>query len=253
MSKYKGESEERLRDVFERASERAPRSSSSTDRLDRGQARRRRRRGEPRRRPVALADGRARRPRRRDRHRRDQSRRHPRPPRPQTGRSVRPRGSRSGFPVRPAVARSSTSTRVGCPSRTTWTWTASRPGPPRVRRGRHRGLTQEAAMMTPAARPRIGRCGTRRRDGREGGLEAAHAAVEPSAMREYVAEQPTTDFTDVGGLPEAKEKLERAVTWPLTYGPSSSRRRRPADGDPAPRTAGTGKTLLARGSRARAA
>jgi len=43
-------------------------------------------------------------------------------------------------------------------------------------------------------------------------FEAAHAAVEPSAMREYVAEQPTTDFTDVGGLPEAKEKLERAVT-----------------------------------------
>ncbi|TKX77038.1 AAA family ATPase, partial [Halorubrum sp. SD626R] len=50
-------------------------------------------------------------------------------------------------------------------------------------------------------------------------FEAAHSAVEPSAMREYVAEQPTTDFADVGGLDEAKEKLERAVTWPLSYGP----------------------------------
>jgi len=73
-------------------------------------------------------------------------------------------------------------------------------------------------------------------------------------MREYVAEQPTTDFTDVGGLPEAKEKLERAVTWPLTYGPLFEA----ADADPPTGILlhgppGTGKTLLARGSRARAA
>ncbi|WP_049982983.1 AAA family ATPase [Halorubrum sp. BV1] len=78
-------------------------------------------------------------------------------------------------------------------------------------------------------------------------FEAAHSAVEPSAMREYVAEQPTTDFADVGGLDEAKEKLERAVTWPLSYGPLFEA------ADAAPPTGvllhgppGTGKTLLAR-------
>ncbi|QWC18384.1 AAA family ATPase [Halorubrum sp. 2020YC2] len=79
-------------------------------------------------------------------------------------------------------------------------------------------------------------------------FEAAHANVEPSAMREYVAEQPTTDFTDVGGLDEAKEELERAVTWPLSYGPLFDA----AGADPPTGVLlhgppGTGKTLLARG------
>ncbi|WP_144796763.1 AAA family ATPase [Halorubrum depositum] len=78
-------------------------------------------------------------------------------------------------------------------------------------------------------------------------FEAAHANVEPSAMREYVAEQPTTVFSDVGGLSAAKEKLERAVTWPLTYGPLFDA----ADADPPTGILlhgppGTGKTLLAR-------
>jgi len=78
-------------------------------------------------------------------------------------------------------------------------------------------------------------------------FEAAHAAVEPSAMREYVAEQPTTDFSDVGGLDEAKERLERAVTWPLSYGPLFEA----ANADPPTGVLlygppGTGKTLLAR-------
>ena len=78
-------------------------------------------------------------------------------------------------------------------------------------------------------------------------VEAARAAVEPSAMREYVAEQPTTDFTDVGGLEAAKSKLERAVNWPLTYGPLFEA----ANADPPTGILlygppGTGKTLLAR-------
>ncbi|MYL68434.1 AAA family ATPase [Halorubrum distributum] len=78
-------------------------------------------------------------------------------------------------------------------------------------------------------------------------FEAAHASVEPSAMREYVAEQPTTDFADVGGLDDAKEELERAVTWPLSYGPLFDA----AGADPPTGVLlygppGTGKTLLAR-------
>ena len=78
-------------------------------------------------------------------------------------------------------------------------------------------------------------------------FESALTAVEPSAMREYVAEQPDTDFDDVGGLAEAKATLERAVTWPLTYGPLFDA----AGADPPTGVLlygppGTGKTLLAR-------
>jgi transitional endoplasmic reticulum ATPase len=109
------------------------------------------------------------------------------------------------------------------------------------------GLTQEAAMT---ALRRARESDARALDDVTVGkadFEAAHANVEPSAMREYVAEQPTTDFSDVGGLPEAKERLERAVTWPLTYGPLFDA----ADADPPTGVLlhgppGTGKTLLAR-------
>ncbi|WP_348608557.1 AAA family ATPase [Halobaculum rarum] len=78
-------------------------------------------------------------------------------------------------------------------------------------------------------------------------FESALATVEPSAMREYVAEQPDTTFDDVGGLTEAKKTLERAVTWPLTYAPLFDA----AGADPPTGVLlygppGTGKTLLAR-------
>ena len=78
-------------------------------------------------------------------------------------------------------------------------------------------------------------------------FEAAMADVEPSAMREYVAEQPTTTFADVGGQETAKETLERAVTWPLTYAPLFDA----AGADPPTGVLlygppGTGKTMLAR-------
>jgi len=109
------------------------------------------------------------------------------------------------------------------------------------------GLTQEAAMTalrraretdaTALSEVTVGRAD----------FEAAHAAVEPSAMREYVAEQPTTDFADVGGLPEAKAKLERAVSWPLTYGPLfEAASAAPPTGVLLHGPPGTGKTLLAR-------
>ncbi|UIO99224.1 AAA family ATPase [Halobaculum sp. CBA1158] len=78
-------------------------------------------------------------------------------------------------------------------------------------------------------------------------FETALATVEPSAMREYVAEQPDTTFDDVGGLADAKETLSRAVTWPLTYAPLFDA----AGADPPTGVLlygppGTGKTLLAR-------
>jgi transitional endoplasmic reticulum ATPase len=78
-------------------------------------------------------------------------------------------------------------------------------------------------------------------------VEAAMTAVDPSAMREYVAESPTTTFGDVGGLAEAKGTLERAVTWPLTYAPLfDAAKTDPPTGVLLHGPPGTGKTLLAR-------
>jgi transitional endoplasmic reticulum ATPase len=78
-------------------------------------------------------------------------------------------------------------------------------------------------------------------------VEDAMTAVEPSAMREYVAEQPTTDFDDVGGLDDAKADLEQAVTWPLQYGPLfDAANTTPPTGVLLHGPPGTGKTLLAK-------
>jgi len=80
----------------------------------------------------------------------------------------------------------------------------------------------------------------------QGDFETALTAVEPSAMREYVAESPERSFEDVGGLDETKGRLTEAVEWPLSYGPlfDAAATDPPAGvllyGPP-----GTGKTLLA--------
>ena len=109
------------------------------------------------------------------------------------------------------------------------------------------GLAQEAAMTALRRARESGDAELTAVTVTKADFEAAHAAVEPSAMREYVAEKPTTEFADVGGLEGAKEKLERAVTWPLTYGPLFDA----ANADPPTGVLlhgppGTGKTLLAR-------
>ncbi|WP_049902982.1 AAA family ATPase [Halococcus agarilyticus] len=78
-------------------------------------------------------------------------------------------------------------------------------------------------------------------------FERAMAAVDPSAMREYVAETPDVGFDDVGGLDAAKSTLTEAVEWPLSYGAlfEAAATDPPAGvllyGPP-----GTGKTMLAR-------
>ncbi|SFC08216.1 transitional endoplasmic reticulum ATPase [Halobiforma haloterrestris] len=78
-------------------------------------------------------------------------------------------------------------------------------------------------------------------------FDEALASVEPSAMREYVAESPDTDFSDVGGLEDAKGTLRESVEWPLTY----DRLFEETNTDPPSGVLlygppGTGKTLLAR-------
>ncbi len=78
-------------------------------------------------------------------------------------------------------------------------------------------------------------------------FDSALASVEPSAMREYVAESPTTDFDDVGGLEAAKGTLRESVEWPLTYDRLfEATNTDPPSGVLLYGPPGTGKTLLAR-------
>jgi transitional endoplasmic reticulum ATPase len=78
-------------------------------------------------------------------------------------------------------------------------------------------------------------------------LEAGLAATEPSAMREFVAETPETDFDDVGGLEAAKTTLTETIEWPISHPElfEATNTAAPSGillyGPP-----GTGKTLLAR-------
>ena len=41
--------------------------------------------------------------------------------------------------------------------------------------------------------------------------------IEPSAMREVLVEVPNVKWVDIGGLKEVKEELQEAVEWPLKY------------------------------------
>ncbi|MDG5774899.1 AAA family ATPase [Haloarculaceae archaeon H-GB2-1] len=78
-------------------------------------------------------------------------------------------------------------------------------------------------------------------------FEAALAGVEPSAMREYVSESPTVTFDDVGGLDAAKQTLTQTVQWPLSYGALfEATKTEPPTGVLLYGPPGTGKTLLAR-------
>ncbi|WP_306059151.1 AAA family ATPase [Natronococcus wangiae] len=78
-------------------------------------------------------------------------------------------------------------------------------------------------------------------------FDTALASVEPSAMREYVAESPGIDFSDVGGLEDAKATLRESVEWPLTYDRLfEETNTEPPSGVLLYGPPGTGKTLLAR-------
>ncbi|ALG82519.1 CDC48 family AAA ATPase [Halanaeroarchaeum sulfurireducens] len=96
-----------------------------------------------------------------------------------------------------------------------------------LRRGREEG-TEDVAVT--------------RRD-----FERALSGVEPSAMREYVAELPETSFDDVGGLTEAKATLREAIEWPLTHKDLfEAAATDPPTGVLLYGPPGTGKSLLAR-------
>lgn len=71
--------------------------------------------------------------------------------------------------------------------------------------------------------------------------------VEPSALREVAVEIPDVRWEDIGGLESVKEELREAIEWPLKYGPLFQHAKaRPPKGILLYGPPGTGKTLLAK-------
>ena len=71
--------------------------------------------------------------------------------------------------------------------------------------------------------------------------------VRPSAMREVLVETPNINWEDVGGLEDVKQELKEAVEWPMKYPGSFTRMGiRPSRGILLYGPPGTGKTLLAK-------
>ena len=101
-----------------------------------------------------------------------------------------------------------------------------------LRRARDAGADDEALMDVKVTRE---------------DFETAMASVDPSAMREFVAEAPEIDFSAVGNLETAKQTLTEAVEWPLAYrNLFEATATEPPSGILLHGPPGTGKTLLAR-------
>ncbi len=78
-------------------------------------------------------------------------------------------------------------------------------------------------------------------------FQDALTEVEPSAMREVLVEIPNVRWSDVGGLSSLKSELQEAVEWPLKYRDVFDyAKTRPPKGILLYGPPGTGKTLLAK-------
>ncbi len=78
-------------------------------------------------------------------------------------------------------------------------------------------------------------------------FDEARKHVEPSAMREVLVEVPDITWDDVGGLEEVKQELKEAVEWPLKYPVVFEKlQTKPPKGILLFGPPGTGKTLLAK-------
>ena len=78
-------------------------------------------------------------------------------------------------------------------------------------------------------------------------FEAALKVVRPSAMREVLVEMPNISWEDIGGLDTIKQELREAVEWPLKHRESFERLGiKPPRGILLYGPPGTGKTLLAK-------
>ena len=78
-------------------------------------------------------------------------------------------------------------------------------------------------------------------------FKSALKIVRPSAIREVLVESPNVKWVDIGGLEDLKEELKEAVEWPLKHADAFKRMGiRPARGILMYGPPGTGKTLLAK-------
>ncbi len=78
-------------------------------------------------------------------------------------------------------------------------------------------------------------------------FEVALKIVRPSAMREVLVETPNVNWEDIGGLDKIKQELKEAVEWPLKHRESFERLGiSPPKGILLYGPPGTGKTLLAK-------
>jgi transitional endoplasmic reticulum ATPase len=78
-------------------------------------------------------------------------------------------------------------------------------------------------------------------------FRGALSEVDPSAMREVLVELPKVSWDDVGGLPDAKEQVQESVEWPMSH-PDRFQRMgiSPPSGVLLYGPPGTGKTLIAK-------
>ncbi len=78
-------------------------------------------------------------------------------------------------------------------------------------------------------------------------FEDAIKEVQPSAMREVLVQTPNVKWEDIGGLTGVKEELSEAVEWPLKYGKLFAKAdAKPPKGILLYGPPGTGKTLIAK-------
>ncbi|ELY95453.1 CDC48 family AAA ATPase [Natrialba taiwanensis] len=81
----------------------------------------------------------------------------------------------------------------------------------------------------------------------EGDLKEALKGIQPSAMREVFVEVPDVTWNDVGGLENTKERLRETIQWPLDYPQVFEQMdMQAAKGVLMYGPPGTGKTLLAK-------
>ncbi|KKK49361.1 hypothetical protein LCGC14_3135840, partial [marine sediment metagenome] len=78
-------------------------------------------------------------------------------------------------------------------------------------------------------------------------FQKAHLEITPSGMREVFIENPDVKWDDVGGLSEVKRELQEAIEWPLKYPALYDKLgHKMARGILLHGPSGTGKTLLAK-------
>ncbi|MCL5253437.1 MAG: CDC48 family AAA ATPase [Candidatus Thermoplasmatota archaeon] len=76
---------------------------------------------------------------------------------------------------------------------------------------------------------------------------AAFREMSPSGLREVLVEKPNVTWDDIGGLHELKEELQQAIEWPMKYGVAFEKLDvQPPRGILLHGPPGTGKTLLAK-------